>query len=162
MEYCVLCLVTQPCPTLCNPVDCSPSGSSVLRDSPGKILQWVTMPSPKGWSQLRNWTQVSHTAGRFFTLWATQPQEEWNKSICSNMDWPRDYHTKWSKSNRERNITWYYLYVECKKKNDTNDLFTNQRQIHRHRKQTQQSPKGKGGGINERFGTNASTVLCIK
>ena len=25
---CVLCLVTQPCPTLCDPVDCSPPGSS--------------------------------------------------------------------------------------------------------------------------------------
>ena len=29
-------LVTQSCPTLCNPVDCSPSGSSVHKDSPGK------------------------------------------------------------------------------------------------------------------------------
>ena len=29
-------LVTQPCPTLCNPVDCSPPGSSVHGDSPGK------------------------------------------------------------------------------------------------------------------------------
>ena len=32
----VLCLVTQSCPTLCNPMDCSPSGSSVHGDSPGK------------------------------------------------------------------------------------------------------------------------------
>ena len=32
----VLCLVTQLCPTLCNPVDCSPPGSSVPGDSPGK------------------------------------------------------------------------------------------------------------------------------
>ena len=30
------CLVTQLCPTLCNPVDCSPPGSSVRGDSPGK------------------------------------------------------------------------------------------------------------------------------
>ena len=29
-------LVTQSCSTLCNPVDCSPPGSSVLGDSPGK------------------------------------------------------------------------------------------------------------------------------
>ena len=32
----VLCLVTQSCPTLCNPMDSSPPGSSVHGDSPGK------------------------------------------------------------------------------------------------------------------------------
>ena len=32
----VLCLVAQLCPILCNPADCSPPGSSVLGDSPGK------------------------------------------------------------------------------------------------------------------------------
>ena len=32
----MLCLVAQLCLTLCNPVDCSPPGSSVPRDSPGK------------------------------------------------------------------------------------------------------------------------------
>ena len=31
-----LCLFTQLCPTLCDPVDCSPPGSSVHGDSPGK------------------------------------------------------------------------------------------------------------------------------
>ena len=32
----VLCLVTQSCPNLCNPMDCSLPGSSVHRGSPGK------------------------------------------------------------------------------------------------------------------------------
>ena len=32
----VLCLATQLCPTLCDPMDCSLSGSSVHGDSPGK------------------------------------------------------------------------------------------------------------------------------
>ena len=32
----IVCLVTQSCPTLCNPMDCSPPGSSVHGDSPGK------------------------------------------------------------------------------------------------------------------------------
>ena len=32
----VLCLVAQSCPTLCDPMDCSPLGSSVHGDSPGK------------------------------------------------------------------------------------------------------------------------------
>ena len=34
--YAVLCLVTQSCLTLCDPVDCIPPGSYVHRDSPGK------------------------------------------------------------------------------------------------------------------------------
>ena len=32
----VLCLVIQSCPTLCDPMDCSPPGSSVCGDSPGQ------------------------------------------------------------------------------------------------------------------------------
>ena len=32
----MLCLVTQSCPTLCDLMDCSAPGSSVLGDSPGK------------------------------------------------------------------------------------------------------------------------------
>jgi len=32
----VLCLVTQLCPTLCDPMDCSLPSSSVFGDSPGK------------------------------------------------------------------------------------------------------------------------------
>ena len=31
-----VCLVAQSCPTLCDPMDCSPPGSSVHGDSPGK------------------------------------------------------------------------------------------------------------------------------
>ena len=32
------CLVTQLCPTLCDPIDCNPPGSSVHGDSPGKNI----------------------------------------------------------------------------------------------------------------------------
>ena len=31
-----VCLVTQSCPTLCDPMNCSLPGSSVHKDSPGK------------------------------------------------------------------------------------------------------------------------------
>ena len=44
-----------------------------------RILEWVTMPSSRGSSQPRGQTQVSHIAGRFFTVWATkEAQEYWN------------------------------------------------------------------------------------
>ena len=43
----VLCLVSQSCPTLCNPMNCSPQGSSVHGDSPGKnIVYWSGLPCP--------------------------------------------------------------------------------------------------------------------
>ena len=37
-----VCLVAQSCPTLCNPTNCSPPGSSVHVDSPGKFLAGVS------------------------------------------------------------------------------------------------------------------------
>ena len=33
-------------------------------------------------------------------------KKEQNNAICNNMDGPRDYHIKWSKSHRERQISY--------------------------------------------------------
>ena len=63
-------LVTQSCLTPCNPMDCSPSGSSVPEISQTRILEWVAIFSSRGSSQPRDQTQVSCIAGRFFTIWA--------------------------------------------------------------------------------------------
>ena len=62
----LLCSVAQTCPALCNPMDCSPPGSSVLGILQARTLEWVSMPSSRGSSQIRNRTQVSHIAGGFF------------------------------------------------------------------------------------------------
>ena len=40
--------VTQSCPTLCYPMDCSPPGSSVHGILQPRILEWVAMPSSRG------------------------------------------------------------------------------------------------------------------
>ena len=37
----------QSCPTLCNPTDCSPPGSSVRGILQARILEWVAMPSSR-------------------------------------------------------------------------------------------------------------------
>ena len=58
----------QSCPTLCNPIDGSPPGSSVPGILQARILEWVAMPSSRGSSQPRDGTQVSCVAGRFFTV----------------------------------------------------------------------------------------------
>ena len=68
----VLVLVTQSCPTLCDPMDCSPTGSSVRGILQARILEWVSMPSSRESSQPRDRSQVSRIAGRFFTVGATK------------------------------------------------------------------------------------------
>ena len=43
------------------------------------MLEWVVVSSSRGSSQPSNWTQVSHTAGGFFTIWAIrEAQEYWS------------------------------------------------------------------------------------
>jgi len=37
-------------------------------------------------------------------------KKEWI-AICSNMDESRDYHPKWNKSDRERQISYYITYM---------------------------------------------------
>ena len=46
--------VTQSCPTLCDPMDCSPPSSSVHGILQARILEWVAMPSSRGSSQGSN------------------------------------------------------------------------------------------------------------
>ena len=48
------CLVAQLCRTLCDPVDCSPPGSSVHGVSQARMLEWVAIPFFRGSSQLRD------------------------------------------------------------------------------------------------------------
>ena len=47
-------------------------------------------------------------------------RKEWNNAICSNIDEPRDYHTKWSKI-RQRQISYDFTY-KWNLKNGTTEL----------------------------------------
>ena len=51
-----VCLVSQSCPTLCDPVDCSPPGSSVRGIFQARILEWVAISSSRVSSQPREQT----------------------------------------------------------------------------------------------------------
>ena len=64
--------VTQPRPALCDPMDCSPPGSSVHGILQARILEWVAISLSRGSSRLRDWTWVSHIADRLFTNWVTR------------------------------------------------------------------------------------------
>ena len=56
---CVCARSLQSCPTLCDPMDCSPPGSSVHGILQGRILECVAMPSSRGSSQPRDQIYVS-------------------------------------------------------------------------------------------------------
>ena len=64
----VLCLVAQSCPTLCDPMDCGPSGSSIPRDSPGKNTGVGCRALLQRSSQPRDGTQMSRIADGSFTV----------------------------------------------------------------------------------------------
>ena len=79
MSYPHVCVHAQLCPTLCDPMDYSPPGSSVHSAFLARTLQWVAIFFFKGHSWPKDWTSISHilcTAGRFFTIeplgWASQ------------------------------------------------------------------------------------------
>ena len=59
----------QSCPTLCDPMDCSPSGSSVHEISPGKREYWsgLPLPSPRDCPHLGTEVAFPTLAGEFLT-----------------------------------------------------------------------------------------------
>ena len=53
-----MCLVTQSCPNLCNPMDCSLPGSSIHGIILARILEWIACSFSRGSSQSCDWTHV--------------------------------------------------------------------------------------------------------
>ena len=68
--------------------------------------------------------------------------QEWNDVICSNMNGPRDCHTKWRKLEGERQTIWDHLYMESKIQHKWTYI------QNRHRKETYDCQ----GGWRERIG----------
>ena len=60
-------LVTQSCPSLCDPMDCSPPGPSVRGILQARILEWVAISFCRGSSRPRDQTHVFYMSGRFST-----------------------------------------------------------------------------------------------
>ena len=51
--------ITKSCPTLCDPMDCSPPGSSVHGIFQARILEWGAISSSRGSSRHRDWIRIS-------------------------------------------------------------------------------------------------------
>ena len=97
------CSVTQPCPTLCDPMDCSPPSSSVRGDSPGKDTAVGCNFLLQGSSQPRDQTHICISCIDRWVLyhWATREalyilhNVEWKKPILQNYIFTMgDYNTQ--------------------------------------------------------------------
>ena len=75
--------VSQSCPTLCDPMDCSLPGFTDHGIFQARVLEWVAIAFSRGSSQPRDRTQVSCIVGRFFILWATREAQEENGAFSS-------------------------------------------------------------------------------
>ena len=93
--YICVCLVAQSCPTLCDPMDCSPPGSSVHGDSPGKntgegchvLLQGIfpTQGSNPGLPHCRQILYcLSHQESPRILEWVAYP-------FSKETSWPRNW-----------------------------------------------------------------------
>ena len=82
----------QSCLTLCKPVDCNPSGSSVHGIFQARILEWVPISSSRGSFWPRDWTCVSCIsciAGGFIIAEPLGNIVTNNKksNVCSSFNW---------------------------------------------------------------------------
>ena len=69
--------------------------SSTIHNS--QHMEILKCPPVDEWVK-KMWYTQTHTQNGIFL----NHIKEWNNSICSNMNGPRDYQTKWSKSERDR------------------------------------------------------------
>ena len=80
-----VCVCAQSCLTLCDPIDCSPPGSSVHGILQVRVLEWVAMPSSRGSPNpgIKPASLVSLAlADRFFTTVPTATLEAPNLRLC--------------------------------------------------------------------------------
>ena len=102
---CVCMLATQSCPTLCDPIDCGPPGSSVHWIIQARTLEQITMPSSRRSSRPRDRIPVSCIARQilyhlsyqgsllfwlYTSIWGALFLELWNKfayflAVCACM-----------------------------------------------------------------------------
>ena len=68
-------LVAQSCPTLCDPLDCSPPGSSVHGILQARILEWVVISFSRGSFQPRDQTLISYVSCFGSWIWGCKESD---------------------------------------------------------------------------------------
>ena len=139
-------------------MDSSLPSSSVHGILQARILEWVAMTSSRGSSQPRDQTCISYCLLHWqvssltlepprkpiMEIQSATKKKKWNNVICINMDEPREYYTKWSNPNRERQIP--YDITSMWEKLQMNYLQNRNRSTDIENKL--RLSKGEGGGIS--------------
>ena len=95
-------------------------------------------------------------------------KKEWNWVICRDVDASRDCHTEWSKSEREKQISYSNAYM-WNLENGTDEPVLQSRNwdrdVENKRRDTKggkQQGDGGGGVMNWEIGIDMYTLMCIK
>ena len=80
----------------------------------GSIVSWKRCCPRRGAIRFQSWSAM-------FSITALNTSQEC-LNVCPNMDGPGNDHTKWSESDRERQISYDTTYLWNLKKNDINEL----------------------------------------
>ena len=105
-------LVVQLCPTVCNPMDSSPSGSSVHGILQTRIMEWVASPFSRGSSRPRDRTCVSCIAGRFFTTWATREAPPHTQE-CIQVNATLSIHPIFPSPHVQKSVLYIHVFYSC-------------------------------------------------
>ena len=82
---CHCCLVAKSCLTLCDPMDCSPPGSSVHGILQARVREWGAMPSSRGPSPPRDWTHGPCIGEQVLHHWATRKRHHTGGTVVKNL-----------------------------------------------------------------------------
>ena len=82
LYFVCVCADSQWCPTLCDPMDWSPPGSSVHGILQARILEWVAISSSRGSSRPRVWTGISCIGRQILSHWATREAPYLYLQLC--------------------------------------------------------------------------------
>ena len=98
--------VTKLCPALCDPVDWSLPGSSLrhcLPEFAQTHVHWMHEQS-NGWENVID-KYNAHIQRN------TSRKEEWHLATCDNTGGLREYHAKWNKSDRKKQMMYDFTYM---------------------------------------------------
>ena len=107
--YALLCLVAQTCTTLCDPIDCSPPGSSIHGILQARILEWIAIPS----SRLFRYIQPQIRCNSHFSLghmWGAQPDSCQAKFSGHKTRQKKDNSSSWERKDWQPMSIWKQIH----------------------------------------------------
>ena len=98
----------------CNPMDCSPPGSSVHGISQARLLEWVAIPFSQGSFPPKDQTRVSCSASRFSPLshqGLLGLKKEGNSDTSHNTNEPGGHYAQRNKPDTEGQVMCVFTYM---------------------------------------------------